>query len=155
MQAGAAREDAGQAMVLRFGRMIAVGGPYVGGASPVRGVGGGGFPWVLGSGSGSLDYDGHLLVQVRGLVLADHPAVPARLRGTNPFPALRAVVSCQSVAAGDAAALATISTGDFKASTRGDLEIDARVPLPRPCIAPVVFITGPSGAAGWLAVTGA
>jgi hypothetical protein len=146
--------DGGRGVVLAFGQMMAVSGPYVGRASPVRGIEGSGFPWVLTAGTGSLDCDGHLVVRVRGLVLAGQPAVPARLRGTNPFPAFRAVVSCRSIGAGDMAAAANISTGDFAASACGDLEIDARVALPRPCIAPVVFITGPSGAGAWLAVTG-
>jgi hypothetical protein len=141
-------------MVLKFDRMMPVNGPYVGPANPVRGVRGGGLPWVLTAGTGSLNCDGRLLVQVRGLVLARHPMVPVKLRGTNPFPAFRAIVSCQSIGAEDVATIANISTGDFGASTCGDLEIDARVGLPRPCIAPVVFITGPSGVEGWLAATG-
>jgi hypothetical protein len=141
-------------MVLRFDRMMPVNGPYVGAANPVRGVQGGGLPWELTAGTGSLSCDGHLLVQVRGLVLASQPTVPARLRGTNPFPAFRAIVSCQSIGAGNAATIANISSGDFRASACGDMEIDARLSLPRPCIAPVVFITGPSGVGAWLAVTG-
>jgi hypothetical protein len=141
-------------MVLKFDRMTPVSGPYVGPANPVRGVKGGGLPWVLAAGSGSLNCDGRLLVQVRGLVLANQPAVPAALRGTNPFPAFRAIVSCQSIGAGDTATIANISTGDFRSSTSGDLEIDARVSLPRPCMAPIVFITGPSGVEAWFAVSG-
>jgi hypothetical protein len=141
-------------MVLKFERMTPVNVPYVGTANPVRGIQGGGLPWALTAGTGFLSGDGHLLVQVRGLVLASHPTVPATLRGTNPFPAFRAIVSCQSIGAGGTAAVANISTGDFRAGTTGDLEIDARVSLPHPCIAPVVFITGPSGVEGWLAVTG-
>jgi hypothetical protein len=154
VHAVAAPADPGPAMVLTFDQMTPVSGPCVGPASPVRGIPGSGLPWVLTAGTGSLSGDGRLLVQVRGLVLASHPAVPARLRGTNPFPAFRALVSCQATGAGDTAGTASISTGDFSASTCGDLDIDARVSLPQPCIAPVVFITGPSGVQGWLAVTG-
>jgi hypothetical protein len=154
VQGVAASEDLGPAMVLKFDRMTPVNGPYVGPANPVRGIPGGGLPWVLTAGTGSLNCDGHLLVKVRGLVLANQPTVPATLRGTNPFPAFRAIVSCQSIGAGDTATIVNISTGDFRASTSGDLEIDARVSLPKPCIAPIVFITGPSGAGIWFAVTG-
>lgn len=154
MQGVAASEDAGLAIVLKFDRMMAVNGPYVGPANPVRGMRGGGLPWVITAGTGSLNCDGRLLVTVRGLVLASLPTVPVKLRGTNPFPAFRAIVSCQSIGAGDAATIANVSTGDFSASPCGDLEIEARVGVPRPCIAPVVFITGPSGVDGWLAATG-
>jgi hypothetical protein len=51
-------------------------------------------------------------------------------------------------------AIANISTGDFKANAAGDSKIDATVSLPRPCIAPVVFVTGPSGVGVWFAATG-
>src|SRR5262249_45968916 len=105
-------------------------------------------------GSGSLSRDGHLLVRIRGLILANHPSVPVSLRGTNPFPAFRAVVSCLSIGPDGAAAIANVSTGDFTASSSGNSEIDARVSLPRPCIAPIVLVTGPGGAELWLAVTG-
>ena len=153
VQGVAASEGFGPAMVLEFDKMTPVNGSHVGQVNPVRGMKGGGFPWVLDAGTGSLDYDGHLLVTVRGLVLASLPAVPAALRGTNPFPAFRAIVSCRTIGAGDTVIIANISTGDFRASSSGDFEIDARVSLPQPCIAPVVLITGPSGADVWLAVT--
>src|SRR5229473_8379314 len=140
--------------MLKFGTMTPVTGPYVGGANALRAVPGGGLPWMLTAGTGSLKRDGHLLVKVRGLVLADQPSVPAALQGTNPFPDFRAIVSCQSIGAGDTATIANISTGDFKASTAGNSKIDARVSLPQPCIAPIVFVTGPSGVGVWFAVTG-
>jgi hypothetical protein len=109
---------------------------------------------VLTAGTGSLKRDGHLLVKVRGLVLASQSPVPAALQGTNPFPDFRAIVSCQSIGAGNTATIANVSTSDFKASPTGNSNIDARVSLPRPCIAPIVFVTGPSGVNVWFAVTG-
>ena len=154
VQGVAASAEPGPATVLKFDTMTPVTGPYVGTPNPVRGVPGGGLPWVLTAGTGSLKRDGHLLVKVRGLVLANQPSVPAALRGTNPFPDFRAIVSCQSIGAGDTATVANISTGDFKADTAGDSRIDARVSLPQPCIAPIVFVTGPTGVGVWFAVTG-
>jgi len=154
VQGVAASTGPGPATVLKFDTMTPVTGPYVGPANPVRGVPGGGLPWMLTAGTGSLKRDGHLLVKVRGLVLADQPSVPAALQGTNPFPDFRAIVSCQSIGAGDTATIANISTGDFKASTAGNSKIDARVSLPQPCVAPIVFVTGPSGVGVWFAVTG-
>ncbi len=144
----------GPATVLRFSTMTPVTGPYVGPANPVRGVAGGGLPWVLTAGRGTLKSDGHLLVRVRGLVLARQAPVPPALQGTNPFPGFRAVVSCQSIGAGNTAAITNISTGDFKADAAGDSTIHATLRLPRPCIAPIVFVTGPTGTNVWFAVTG-
>jgi hypothetical protein len=141
----------GSAIVLKFGTMTPVTGPYVGAASPLRGVPGGGLPWIITSGRGSLERDGDLVVTVPGLVLADQPPVPAALRGTNPLKDFQAVVSCQSISASGSATIANVTTGAFPASPAGDSTIHARVSLPRPCIAPIVFVTGPGI---WLAATG-
>jgi len=155
VQGVAASPVPGPPTVLKFDTMTPVTGPYVGPANPIRGVPGGGLPWVLTAANGSLKRDGHLLVKVSGLVLAEHSPVPTALQGTNPFADFRAVVSCQSIGADGAATVANVSTGDFKANAAGDSNIDARVSLPHPCIAPVVFVTGPTGVGVWFAATGA
>jgi len=154
VQGVAASAGPGPATVLKFSTMTPVTGPYVGTANPVRGVAGGGLPWILTAGTGSLKRDGHLLVRVRGLVLAKQAPVPSALQGTNPFPDFRALVSCQSIGADNTATITNISTGDFKADPAGDSTINAQVSLPRPCIAPIVFVTGPTGTDAWFAVTG-
>ena len=138
--------------ILKFDTMAPVTGPYVGSANPIRAVPGGGLPWMITAATGSLKSDGHLLVHVRGLVLADQPPVPAALQGTNPIPDFRAIVSCQSISAGGTATVANVSTAQFPASTAGNSDINATVSLPRPCIAPIVFVTSPGGA--WFAATG-
>jgi hypothetical protein len=139
--------------VLRFS-MTPVTGPFVGAANPVNGVAGGGLPWILTSGNGSLQRDGHLQVRVRGLVLAKQAPVPPAMQGKNPFADFRALVSCQTIGAGNTATITNISTGDFTANAAGDSRIDARVHLPKPCIAPIVFVTGPTGTNAWFAITG-
>ena len=88
---------------------------------------------------------------MRGLVLADQPPVPAALQGTNPIPDFQAIVSCQSIGASNSASIANVITGAFTASRDGNSKIHARVSLPRPCIALIVFVTGPGI---WLAATG-
>jgi hypothetical protein len=144
----------GPAAVLKFETMAPVTGPYVGTANPVRGVAGGGLPWMLKAGTGSLRRDGRLFVRIRGLVLANQAPVPQALRGTNPFAAFRALVSCQSIGTGNTATVVNVSTGDFKANSAGDSTIRTRIKLPQPCIAPIVFVTGPTGTDAWFAVTG-
>ena len=117
--------------------MTPVTGPYVGTANPVRGVAGGGLP---------LDTDRRDRLPQTGrppdgagarLVLARQALVPPALQGTNPFPDFRALVSCQSIGAGNTAAITNISTGDFTANAAGDSTINTRVSLPKPCIAPI------------------
>jgi hypothetical protein len=138
--------------ILKFDTMAPVTGPYVGASSPIRGVPGGGFPWMIESGRGSLDRDGHLKVRVRGLVLANHAPVPPALRGTNPVTPFKAIVSCQTIGADGSATVTNVSTAGFPASPEGDANIRADVQLPHPCIAPIVFVT--SGGGAWFAATG-
>jgi len=138
--------------IVKFDTMTPVTGPYVGSANPIRTVPGGGLPWMISAGTGSLKSDGHLLVHVRGLVLADQPPVPPALQGTNPIPDFRAVVSCQSIGAGGTATVTNVSTAQFPSSTAGNSDINATVSLPHPCIAPIVFVTSPGGM--WFAATG-
>ena len=114
-------------------------------------VPGGGLPWMITAGTGLLTRDGRVQIHVRGLVLADNPAVPANLRGINPIPDFEAIVSCQSITNGNAT-VTNVTTGQFPASTRGNADIMARVTLPQPCIAPIAFVAAPNGA--WFAATG-
>jgi hypothetical protein len=57
-------------------------------------------------------------------------------------------------ASGPGRPVVNVSTGDFKADKARDSTINARVSLPRPCIAPIVFVTGPTGTDVWFAATG-
>jgi len=148
----AAPASAGPATILKFDTMTPVTGPYVGTANPIRTVPGGGLPWIITAGAGALHSDGHLLVHVSGLVLADQPPVPPALRGTNPVPDFEAIVSCQAISPAGAATITNVSTGQFPASTAGNSDINATVSLPRPCIAPIVFVASPTF--GWFAATG-
>ena len=139
--------------ILKFTTMTPVTGPYVGTANPIRTVPGGGLPWIITAGNGALKSGGHLLVHVRGLVLADQAPVPPALRGTNPVPDFEAIVSCQTISAAGAATVTNVSTAPFPASTAGNSDINATVSLPHPCIAPLVFVFGAPNV-GWFAATG-
>ena len=50
------------------------------------------------------------------------------------------------------ATITNVPTGQFPANMRGNADIRARVRLPEPCIAPIVFVASPGGA--WFAATG-
>lgn len=150
---GPPREDPDCDLIMKFDTLTPAAGPGANSARTVREITGSGLPWVLETGSGLLSRDGHLVVRIRGLVLADDPSVPASLRGTNPFPAFRAVVSCLSSGPDGTTAIINVRTGDFEANSSGNADIDARVSLPQACTAPIVFVTGPGGADFWLAIT--
>ena len=129
--------------VLKFNAMAPVVPPFTGSTNAIRGVPGGGIPWVIGSADGKLRADGRLHVEVEGLVLAT--------TGGNPSPTFKAIVSCLSSDNG-APTTINVATDPVPATTTGDAEIDATVALPSPCFAPIVFVT--SGGGNWFAVTG-
>ena len=142
--------DSNSENVLKFDTMTTVVEPFTGSAHPVRGVNGGGLPWQLEAAQGKLRSDGRLNVKVEGLVLAERDPVPPAMQGTNPIPQFRAIVSCLTPDSPDTGE--NVMTDPVPAPPDGDARIDTRVELPEPCIAPIVFVTSPTGA--WFATTG-
>jgi hypothetical protein len=145
--------------ILKFETMAGNRSPYVGPAGQIRGVNGGGLPWVIRSAEGKLEADGKFELTVEGVVFdPEDPAVPANLAGTNNQANFGAIISCQSVKDG-APAVVNVTVGPFPATTGpasaggGNAYVEARVDLPRPCIAPIVFVTNQTFR-GWFAATG-
>ena len=143
------------AKILAFKTMVGVPDPYTGATNAIRGVPGGGLPWVVDSAKGKLRADGRIKVSVMGLVLdPNDPDVPPAIAGTNPVPTFKAIVSCMSKdAAGTTATTVNVSTGEFPADTAGNSMISDTVDMPRPCIAPIVFVS-PGTSNAWFASTG-
>ena len=152
-----AKDD--DATVLKFDTMAGVSRPYTGAANAIRGIAGGGLPWVVAEASGELKQSGELKVKIRGLAFdPNDAAVIARgLAGTNTVASLKAIVSCQSATAG-VATVVNVSTDLFPATLGlasaggGNAEIEGKVDLPKPCIAPIIFVANPGGA--WFTATG-
>ncbi len=145
---------ADDATVLEFDTMVGVSGPFLkDGNNPIRGVVGGGLPWVLSEAEGELKSDGELEVEVEGLIIPASSGL-----GFNPAPFFRVVVSCLSVDGSGLVAVVNVITNNGAEvmngdPQNGDAKIDAQLDLPNPCIAPIVFVTSPGGA--WFSVTGA
>ena len=135
--------------ILEFDTMVGLPQAFTGTQNLIRGINGGGLPWTISSGSGELKANGELEISVQGLVLAAGPNI-----GKNPTANFRAIVSCLTSDAG----VVNVSTGLFPATLGaasaggGNAEIEASLTLPQPCIAPIIFVTSPSGA--WFAATG-
>ncbi len=135
--------------ILEFDTMVGLPQAFTGTQNPIRGINGGGLPWMISSGSGELKADGKLEISVQGLVLAAGPNT-----GNNPIANFRAIVSCLTSDAG----VVNVSTGLFPATLGaasaggGNAKIEASLALPQPCIAPIIFVTNPNGA--WFAATG-
>jgi hypothetical protein len=121
--------------------------------NPVRGVRGGGLPWVLEVGEAELTADGLLTVEVEGLVLASVAPVPASLQGTNPAPFFFATLSCLDANNN----VVNLSTGVVAVTSAGNAEIVATLTLPATCFFPIVLVRGSftGDAAGpWFAASG-
>src|SRR5512140_506521 len=84
--------------IMEFGTMAPVTRPYTGATNAIRGISGGGLPWVLSFAQGELSTNGKLEVMVKGLVLDpnDPAVIAAGLAGRNPIPSFKAIVSCLS-----------------------------------------------------------
>ena len=136
--------------IMKFSSMVGVPRPYTGATNAIRGVPGGGRPWVIGAAEGKLKDNGKLEVQVRGLVI--DPNEPVATAGTNPSPTFRVIVSCMSTDASGAAVVSNIMTDPFPADAAGNAEVEAKLTLPSPCIAPIIFVTSATGS--WFAATG-
>jgi hypothetical protein len=132
--------------VLEFDVMSPVVAPFTGATHPIRGVNGGGVPWQIDRGRGDLSSDGRLKIRVEGLVLVS--------TGQNPVPMFRGVVNCLTTQSPDAGV--NLATAPVPASSDGDATIKAKVSLPDPCVAPIVFVTSGTGAppGSWFAATG-
>jgi hypothetical protein len=146
--------------LLEFDSMAGVPKAYTGSTNAIRGINGGGFPWVIASGSGQLNSNGDLNVHVRGLVLDpnDPSVIAAGLAGQNPIAQFKVILSCQSLDANGNAVVVNETTAGFPATTGpaakggGDAHIKTHISIPKPCIAPILFVTSPGGA--WFAATG-
>ena len=143
----AAKNGVGGPKVLAFQTMVGVTRPYTGSANAIRGVPGGGIPWVLDAAAGELRPSGEIEVAVAGLVLAEGGNA-----GRNPIANFRAVVSCLSVDGDGNPITVNLPSGLFPADIGGNCLIEDQVDLPDPCIAPIVFVTSPTGS--WFAATG-
>jgi hypothetical protein len=139
--------------ILQFGTASGNRSPFIGAAGTIRGVAAAGLPWSIGSIHGDLDVSGQLTVHIRHLALADDPAVPANLRGTNPVPFFAAIVSCET-SVGGKVTVSNVTSANFAATMpEGNAFIHQRLSLPKPCAAPDVFVTSRGGGA-WFVATG-
>jgi hypothetical protein len=135
--------------ILEFDTMVGLPQAFTGSQNSIRGVNGGGLPWAIGSAHGELKVDGKLEIMVQGLVFSAGPNT-----GRNTVPNFRAIVSCLK----SDGSIQNILTDPFPATLGaateggGNAKIETRVALPSPCIAPIIFVTSPSGA--WFAASG-
>ena len=110
-----------------------------------RGITGGGKAWAITSGSGEVDRQGNVEVQVTGLII---PAL-----GKNPVGSFRATVSCLTPHG-----VVNVTTDPATTTgASGDAMIQGKVALPHPCKDPIVFVVNGTASAGggfaWFAMS--
>jgi hypothetical protein len=147
--------------IIHFNTMFGVDKPFLS-SNPsqpsdptVRGVLGDYQSWKISrSVNGQLFADGRLIINIKGLIFGDG--------SPNDEDHFRALVSCQltpDVPGGEAATFSNLITDPFPVHNpigEGNANIDAKIPLPSPCVAPVVMILNGDPAEGdvWFAITG-
>ena len=119
---------------VEFDSMTPVTGSAVGAVND-RTITGGALPWVITSAHGWVHSDGHVDVNVKGLIIVVPP-----VNGKNPVPFFKATVSCITPNG-----VKNVSTANFEASSTGNAEINDTVALPANCSNPIVFVAAPSG----------
>ena len=131
--------------LVEFDSMTGV-APSVVGTTNDRGITAGGAPWVITSGSGEVDRQGNVHVEVTGLI------IPILTPPRNPVAAFSATVSCITPGG-----VVNVRTGSFPASMAGNSTIDGTVDLPHPCKDPIVFVgvTRTNGTFAWFAMSNA
>ena len=140
--------------ILTFDTMYGVEGQLLGATNAIRGITGDEAPWeIKHSIKGRLDTDGHLIIVVKGLVFADDPLVPPDLVGKNDETTYRGAVSCLTEDPTGAIITTNVFTQGFPSSVSGDSFINAKIDLPSPCVAPIIFVLAGSEDK-WFAVTG-
>ncbi len=132
-----------------------VSGIFVGSANPLRGIPGGGFPWVISEGHFQLRANGELEVEVEGLVIdpSNASAQAKGIAGVNPLHFFLATLSCED----NAGATTNVNTSAFPATATGIATIEQAILLPATCFAPLVFVRGSANGASsgpWFAVSG-
>jgi len=139
-------------LMLAFRSMYGVDGPFIGDANAIRGIPGDEAPWEIArSVKGFLSTDGHLVISVRGVVFKNDPLVPPDLVGKNDETAFRGAVSC--LTEDPAKPTMNVISDGSPADADGNSFIDARLTLPNPCVAPIVFVLAGSEDK-WFSVTG-
>jgi len=146
--------NADESKVLEFNSMIGLPRPFTGATNAIRGMPGGGLPWVIEFGKGKLSPEGEVDVLVKGLVFDpnDQAVIDRGIGGTNTVPNFKVIVSCVSKDGNGNPVTMNVSTALFPADSAGNAHIKDTIVLPSPCIAPILFVTSPTGA--WFASTG-
>jgi hypothetical protein len=137
-RSGRGFDNGGAAKIFQSEKMVGVSEEFAG--SPLFGIEGAERPWGIETGKVELREDGLFHLDMQGLVRTD--------TARNELDRFAAVVSCAS----PDGTFSTLRTSEFPADGFGNAMHEETLDLPRPCFAPMVFVTTPDGR--WIAVAG-
>jgi len=127
--------SADESKVLEFNTMVGVPRPFTrNNGNAIRGIDGGGLPWVVEFGKGKLSPSGKVDVLVKGLVFDpdDQGAIDAGVAGRNTVANFKVIVSCLSKDENGNAITSNVSTGLFPADEAGNAHIKDTINLLNP-----------------------
>ena len=113
---------------------------------PLRGVGGGGAPWVVADSEVELDSNGELEVEVEGLLITGTGSSPPD-GTTGPVTSIWASLTCEGGGV-------FTSTSGAPLNANGDAELETTIPIPPSCLGPIVLIRANTGMGPWIAASG-
>jgi len=134
-----AKDDGGR---IRSDKMIGTPVGMTGAAGTIRDVVGAGAPWSIGEAEISVKSSGKIEAEFQNLVLTN--------TGVNPVGSMAVVVSCLNAAKVTSAPFA-VTVNNPGIDPGGDADVETKVDLPSPCLAPIVFIVN-ANTGGWFAV---
>ncbi len=113
-------------------------------AGTIRDVLAAGAPWSIGESEISVKSSGKIEAEFQNLVLTN--------TGLNPVGSMQIVVSCLNAPKVTSASFA-VTVNNPGIDPGGDADVETKVDLPSPCLAPIVFIVN-ANTGGWFAVDG-
>jgi len=112
---------------------------------PLRGIGGGGAPWVVADSDVKLDQNGKLKVKVKGLLIT---GTGSSLDGTTgPVLTIWASLTCEGGGV-------FTSTSGAPLKLNGDANLKTTIPIPPSCLGPIMLIRANTGTGPWIAASG-
>jgi len=119
----------------------------------VRGVGGGGCPWVVADSDATIDKNGKLKIKIKGLLIVSSTInldcnLPTGPEGSiGPVFQVFASLTCEGTGV-----VATTTAAPLNAN--GDAKIKETITLPPTCVGPIILVRANGAGGPWIAASG-
>ncbi len=118
----------------------------------IRGIVGGGAPWVVANSDVKLDQKGKLHVKVKGLQITGTGSSSDGTIGS--VSSIWASLTCKGSGSGSGASKVFTSTSGAPLKPNGDANLKTTIPIPSSCLGPIMLIRANTGTGPWIAASG-